>query len=398
MRGDLLDLVLLAMAIGFGVSGYRQGFVLGVMSFVGFVGGCVFGVYVAPPVAAALVDGDVMQTLVAVVVVLVAALLGQLVCSTLGAVARSHVRERQRARLLDAIGGTIAGVLSVLAISWMVGSLLVSSTFAPVVEQIRGSLLLSAVDHAMPDGVRAWQKPFKKFIDRSEFPPVLDAIRGDDVTVDVRPPDPAVLNAAGLQQARPGIVQVRGTARSCDKQIEGTGFVFAPDHVMTNAHVVAGVDTALQIIDHTGQSRPATVVRFNPRRDVAILYVPGAGLPPLAFHGEAAKGDDAIVAGYPQGQGYAPRPARIAARKKASIPDIYREKDVTRDVYLIRGRVQPGNSGGPLLTPDGQVLGVVFAAVTGKAETAYALTASEVSADARMAATATAPAGTRGCD
>ncbi|NUW32325.1 MarP family serine protease [Nonomuraea sp. SMC257] len=397
MRGDLLDLVLLAMAIGFGVSGYRQGFVLGVMSFVGFVGGCVFGVFVAPPVAAALVDGDLMQILVAVVVVLVAAILGQLVCSTLGAVVRSYVQEQQRARLLDAVGGTIAGVLSVLVISWMVGSLLVSSAFAPVVEQIRGSLLLSAVDHAMPDGVRAWQKPFKKFIDRSEFPPVLDAIRGD-ATVDVRAPDPAVLNAAGLQQARPGIVQVRGTARSCNKQIEGTGFVFAPDHVMTNAHVVAGVDTALQIIDHTGQSRPATVVRFNPRRDVAVLYVPNAGLPPLAFHGEAAKGGDAIVAGYPQGQGYAPSPARIAARKTAIIPDIYREVDVTRDVYLIRGLVRPGNSGGPLLTPGGQVLGVVFAAVTGQAETAYALTASEVSADARMAATATTPAGTRGCD
>ncbi|MEV0197074.1 MarP family serine protease [Nonomuraea sp. NPDC050691] len=396
MRGDLLDVVLLALAIGFGVSGYRQGFILGVMSFVGFIGGCVFGVYVAPPVAAALVDGDVMQTLVAVVVVLVAAMLGQLISSTLGAVVRSYVQE-QPAKVLDAVGGTIAGVLSVLVISWMVGSLLVSSTFTLVVEQIRGSLLLSAVDHAMPDGVRAWQKPFKKFIDRSEFPPVLDAIQGD-VSVDVRPPDPAVLGDAGLQQARPAIVQVRGTARSCNKQIEGTGFVFAPDHVMTNAHVVAGVDTALQIIDHTGQPRPATVVRFNPRRDVAVLYVPNAGLPLLPFHGEAAKDDDAIVAGYPQGQGYKPSPARIAARQEATSPDIYHEDNVTRDVYLIRGSVQPGNSGGPLLTPGGQVLGVVFAAVAGQGEKAYALTASEVSSDARLAATATTPVSTRECD
>ncbi|MEV0151791.1 MULTISPECIES: MarP family serine protease [unclassified Nonomuraea] len=390
-----MDLVLLAMAVGFGFSGYRQGFVLGVMSFVGFVGGCVFGVYVAPPIAGALVDGDLMQALVAVVVVLVAAMLGQLLSSTLGAVVRSYVR-RPPAKAVDAAGGTIAGVLSVLVISWMVGSLLVASTFTPVVEQIRGSLLLSTVDGAMPDGVRAWQKPFKKFIDRSEFPPVLDAIRGD--AVDVEPPDPAVLASAGLQQARAAIVQVRGTASSCAKQIEGTGFVFAPDHVMTNAHVVAGVDTALQVIDHTGQARPATVVRFNPRRDVAVLYVPNAGLPLLAFHGEAAKGDDAIVAGYPQGRGYAPQPARIAARREALSPDIYHEGDVSRDVYVIRGTVEQGDSGGPLLDPGGRVLGVVFGVVVGQKDTGYVLTASEVSSDARQSATVTTPVSTRTCD
>ncbi|MDR8414409.1 MarP family serine protease [Nonomuraea sp. 3-1Str] len=395
MRGDLLDLVLLAMAVAFGFSGYRQGFILGVMSFVGFVGGCVFGVYVAPPIAGALVDGDVMQALVAVVVVLVAALLGQLLSSTLGAVVRSYVR-RPPAKVVDAVGGTIAGVLSVLVISWMVGSLLVASTFTPVVEQIRGSLLLSTVDGAMPDGVRAWQKPFKKFIDRSEFPPVLDAIRGD--VVDVEPPDPAVLGGAGLQQARAAIVQVRGTASSCAKQIEGTGFVFAPDHVMTNAHVVAGVDTALQVIDHTGQARPATVVRFNPRRDIAVLYVPNAGLPLLAFHGEAVKGDDAIVAGYPQGRGYAPQPARIAARREALSPDIYHEGDVSRDVYVIRGTVEQGNSGGPLLDTGGRVLGVVFGVVVGQKDTGYVLTASEVSSDARQSATVTTPVSTRTCD
>lgn len=383
------------MAVAFGFSGYRQGFILGVMSFVGFVGGCVFGVYVAPPIAGALVDGDVMQALVAVVVVLVAALLGQLLSSTLGAVVRSYVR-RPPAKVVDAVGGTIAGVLSVLVISWMVGSLLVASTFTPVVEQIRGSLLLSTVDGAMPDGVRAWQKPFKKFIDRSEFPPVLDAIRGD--VVDVEPPDPAVLGGAGLQQARAAIVQVRGTASSCAKQIEGTGFVFAPDHVMTNAHVVAGVDTALQVIDHTGQARPATVVRFNPRRDIAVLYVPNAGLPLLAFHGEAVKGDDAIVAGYPQGRGYAPQPARIAARREALSPDIYHEGDVSRDVYVIRGTVEQGNSGGPLLDTGGRVLGVVFGVVVGQKDTGYVLTASEVSSDARQSATVTTPVSTRTCD
>ncbi|WP_219471080.1 MarP family serine protease [Nonomuraea rhizosphaerae] len=395
MQGDLLDLILIALVIGFGVSGYRQGFITGVMSFVGFVGGCVFGIFIAPPIAQA-VDGDIAQALLALVIVLVAAALGQLATSTLGAVVRSHLTH-QPAKTLDAIGGSVVGALSVLVIAWLVGSLLVSSSFALVVDQIRGSALLTTVDGAMPEAARDWQRPFKQFIDRSDFPPVLDAI-GGNARVDVPEPDAGILRGPALTQAVTAIVQVQGIARSCNKQISGTGFVYAPDHIMTNAHVVAGVNTNLQVIDHTRQPRPATVVHYNPQRDVAVLYVPGLNLPHLTFDGNAQKGDDAVIAGYPQDQGFTTRAARIAAQQTASSPDIYRNTQVTREVYLIRGLVQQGNSGGPLLTVTGRVFGVIFAAQTSQEDKGYVLTAGEVSEDARTAATATQPVSTQACD
>ncbi|MEV4364056.1 MarP family serine protease [Nonomuraea sp. NPDC049625] len=394
--GDLLDLILLTLLILSGVSGYRQGFIVGAASFVGFVGGCVLGIYIAPPVAGLVVDGDVPESMLAIIIVFLTAMIFQFGTSTVGAVIRSYLRH-EPGRMLDALGGTLVSGLSVLIIAWLVGSVLVSSSLTTIVEQIRGSLILGTVDQAIPQAARDWQKPFKRFIDRSDFPPVLDAIAGQP-TVNVPPPDTEVLDSAGLRAARTGIVQVQGVARSCNKQITGTGFVYAPDHIMTNAHVVAGVDSELVVIDHTGRSHPAVVVHYDPQRDVAVLYTLNLGLPYLTFEAEADKGDDAVIAGYPKNQGFTTQPARVAARQRARVPDIYRVTEVTREVYLIRGKVQQGNSGGPLLSPDGRVLGVVFAAVVSKDDTGYVLTASEVSSDARRAAGATQPVSTQACD
>lgn len=398
MRGDLLDLILICLVIAFGVSGYRQGFIVGAMSFVGFAGGVVLGVFIAPPITRAVVDGDIEQALLAIVIVFLTATLGQFASSTLGAVVRSHVTW-EPAKMVDALGGTLASGLSVLVFAWLVGSLLVSSSFTPVVEQIRGSLLLGTVDNAVPEAAKDWQRPFKRFIDRSEFPPVFDAISGAQL-MDVPPPDTGVLRGnPRLERARSAIVKVQGTAESCGKRIEGTGFVFAADHIMTNAHVVAGVNADLRIIDHTSTPRAATVVRYNPRRDIAVLYVPGLNLRPLSFDDGAKRGANAIIAGYPKGKGFTPEAARVGYTQIASGPDIYyRAPNVSREVYQIRGRVLPGNSGGPLLTTDGRVYGVIFAAAAHESDTGYALTAKEVRGDVQQGGTATAPVSTQSCD
>lgn len=396
MRGDLLDLILIGLVIAFGVSGYRQGFIIGAMSFVGFIGGAVLGVYIAPPITKAVVDGDIEQALLAIVIVFLTATIGQFASSTIGAVVRSHVTW-EPAKVADAVGGTFASALSVLVIAWLIGSLLVSSSFAPVVSQIRNSLLLSTVDDAVPEAARNWQQPFKAFVDRSEFPPVFDAISGGQL-VDVAPPDQGVLQGAKLNRARQGIVKVTGTAESCGKRIEGTGFVYAGNHIMTNAHVVAGVNKELRIIDYRQKAHDAKVVLYNPKRDIAVLYVPDLDLPVLQFDGTAKRSENAIIAGYPKGQGFTPEPARIRSKEKAESPDIYRSSTVTREVYAIRGKVLPGNSGGPLLTTDGKVFGVIFAAATSQEETGYVLTAGEVAPDARSGESDISAASTQSCD
>ncbi|MEV0145175.1 MULTISPECIES: MarP family serine protease [unclassified Nonomuraea] len=396
MRGDLLDLILIGLVIAFGVSGYRQGFIIGVMSFVGFIGGAVLGVFIAPPISKAVVDGDTPQALLAIVIVFLSATIGQFASSTIGAVVRSHVTW-EPAKVADAVGGTFASALSVLVIAWLIGSLVVSTSFSLLVEQVKQSMLLSTVDEAIPQAARNWQQPFKKFIDRSEFPPVFDAIGAGQI-IDVPPAPRSILKGAALGRAQRAIVKVQGNAESCNKHIEGTGFVYARDRIMTNAHVVAGVTRDLTVIDSANQRHDATVVRYNPKRDIAILYVPGLGLPQLTFEGEADKGDNAIIAGFPKGQGFTAEPARIRSRLEAEGPDIYRASNVTRQVYAIRGKVLPGNSGGPLLTVDGKVYGVIFAAAVSQEDTGYVLTAGEVRPDADQGRNDTSPAGTQECD
>jgi S1-C subfamily serine protease len=187
-------------------------------------------------------------------------------------------------------------------------------------------------------------------------------------------------------------------APGCSKTLEGSGFVISPQHVLTNAHVVAGVRDGPTVIDGRHGSFPARVVLYDPERDVAVLYVPGLAAPALPFRGPAARGDEAIVAGYPLNSHFTAVPARIGSEEQANSPDIYQVHTVSRSIYAIRALVQPGNSGGPLLTPGGGVYGVVFAASPDVSDTGYALTASEVAPDVAAGRAATAEVSTQACD
>jgi len=181
---------------------------------------------------------------------------------------------------------------------------------------------------------------------------------------------------------------VQGTAASCDRSIEGSGFVYAPHHVLTNAHVVAGVTQGPLVSAPDGATYRASVVFYDPQVDVAVLYVPGLNMTPLQFAGQAQNGANAIVAGYPLDHPFTAVPARIGGTQRA----------VGRQIYEIRASVEPGNSGGPLLSPAGTVYGVVFAAAVDASDTGFALTSAEVASDAKAGAQQTVPVSTQGCD
>jgi S1-C subfamily serine protease len=221
---------------------------------------------------------------------------------------------------------------------------------------------------------------------------------GAEPQLTVAPPDPAVLNSAGLAKSRSSIVKVMGVAPSCSRRIEGSGFVISPHHVLTNAHVVAGVTANQAVFTKQGDKKGARVVLFDPERDVAVLYVPDLNARPLTFTGPASLSADAIVAGYPLNHPFSAVPARVGDDQLAQAPDIYQSHEVTRQIYSIRGDVEPGNSGGPLLATNGQVYGVVFAAAVGVKNTGYALTAHEVRSDVNVGSARTTPVSTRGCD
>lgn len=238
--------------------------------------------------------------------------------------------------------------------------------------------------------------PAKDAADGSPYTPVFGGI-GKSQLAHVPAPDPAVLNSGGAKAAESRVVKILGSAPECDRDIEGSGFVYAAQHVITAAHVVAGVTQGQTVTTTDGRTYHATVVFYDPRVDVAVLDVPGLNLAPLPFSTRSAPGDNTVVAGYPDDDPFTAVPARIGQAVRAEGQDIYGVGQVDRQFYQIRGLVRPGNSGGPLLSPGGTVDGVVFAAVAASPDTGFALTASEVQPDANAGAHATAPVSTQGC-
>ena len=248
----------------------------------------------------------------------------------------------------------------------------------------------------IPAEAQTWFASFRRLLDRDGLPEVFGAIAPDRVR-NVPPVDPKVAHSAGVRRAEPGIVKITGIASSCSRQLEGSGFSYAVDRVMTNAHVVAGIASpTVQTVD--GRTLPAEVVLYDPRRDIAVLLVPNLDLTPLRFGGPLSTGDSAVVAGYPENGGFTAGAARVRNQQNARGPDIYQSHQVTREIYALRAKVRPGNSGGPLLTTRGAVAGVVFAAAVDDSDTGYALTAKEVSGDAEKGATAVKEVSTQGCD
>jgi S1-C subfamily serine protease len=396
VRGDLLDLALVVIAAAFAVSGYRQGFIVGTMSFVGFVGGAVLGAEFGPGISRAIVGGQTQQGVVAVILLVSAAIIGQFVASSIGAYARQAMTSPS-STTLDSIGGAAVSVLSMLLIAWAIGSVLTASSFQGVVKQVDDSVVLGTMDKIMPSQAKTMFSEFRRLLANGPFPQVFSGIGAAHLFA-VSAPDPAVLNSPGYLAARNRVVKVDGTAPSCDRSIEGSGFVYAPQHVLTNAHVVAGVTQGPTVTTAGGTSMNATVVFYDPQVDIAVLYVPGLDLAPLQFDDQAQAGANAVVAGYPLDHDFTAVAARIGGTQDAIGPDIYQTGQVSRQIFEIRARVQPGNSGGPLLSPSGSVYGVVFAAAVGDPGTGFALTASEVAADANAGATQTNPVSTQGCD
>jgi S1-C subfamily serine protease len=298
--------------------------------------------------------------------------------------------------MVDSVAGAVVSAVSVLLVAWMIASPLASSPFPVVAGQVRKSALVQAVDAAMPDGIRSVYDTLRKAIDRRGLPDVLDPLTPTQVR-NVPPPDKSAVSARVAASVQGSVVKITGIAPSCSRQIDGSGFVYARERVMTNAHVLAGVGhPKVYAEDRVYAAHP---VYIDEETDVAILDVPGLPEVPLAFAPKAAAtGSDTIIMGYPGGGSLYIGAARVRDRGEISGPDFRDRRTVVRDVYALYGTVRAGNSGGPLLSTDGKVLGVVFASSVDDPTTGYALTAQLVKKAATVGSTATAPVGTGPCE
>jgi S1-C subfamily serine protease len=387
---NALDLLLLVLVALSGVAGYRRGFTLQAFGFGGLLIGLVAGALLAPLIGG-VVEGPNARAGIAVLVLLAVAALGNAAGWFVG------VRARDRASTkfgkADSVAGSAVAVVASLLAIWFLSLNLVNGPFPAVASEIRGSAVVRTLDAALPQPPSLLAQ-VRRLFNRFGFPDVFSGIPPLPAEP-VSPPTQEEARAAG-EAAASSTVQVIGPA--CDAIQEGSGFVAAEGYVVTNAHVVAGMDDP-QVRSAVGGSTDATTVLFDPDLDLAILSIADTPGPPLPLATELLeRGAPGAVLGYPEG---GPLDVRRAAVRRtfANVVglDIYGHGEVDRQVLELQTLVRPGNSGGPFVLPDGRVAGVVFAASSSDEDVGYAIAATEVDDPLRSAIGRTTPVDTGPC-
>jgi S1-C subfamily serine protease len=265
-------------------------------------------------------------------------------------------------------------------VAWMLGVAISGSRIPGISPQVRDSKVLIAVNNVMPVQAQQALRSFDEVVGSSFFPRYLEPFAPERI-INVDPASPRIVRDPDIRNARASVFKIRSTNR-CGSGVEGTGFLYAPHKLMTNAHVVAGVtDPEIKDGDRT---LDGTVVYYNPDVDVAVIEVPDLQGPTIHFDFNGQEKMQGAVLGYPQDGPYDSQPARIRGEQRLRSPDIYGNGTVTRHVFSLRGMIRPGNSGGPFVSSAGKVLGVVFAASVSDRDTGYALTSDQVRRAAAM--------------
>jgi S1-C subfamily serine protease len=389
----VIDLVLLLILLGYAVSGFRQGLVVGVLSLGGFVGGAVLAMWLAPQILGGIEAGP-RRSLFVLLAVVITAWTGQF----LGALLGGRVRQLVPGGLIataDHAAGAVAGVVAVGLVLWFVAGAVRGGPSPTLSRAVASSKVIQTIDNLVPSGLVGVADAFRTAVGDSGFPRVFAGV-GPEKISPVAPPDQHVMSTAVLNKARRSIVKITGEA-SCGRGQEGSGAVIGDHRVITNAHVVAGVTRPSIQLFGSLRKYPATVVAFDPRRDVAILSVPALVGRVLPLGQDLTRAAPAVVAGYPNDGPFRAVPARVRTVERANGEDIYGQKGAEREVYSLYVTVEPGNSGGPVLDPAGEVTGVVFAKSLDDAHTGYALTLNEVRPVIQAGIAASAPVSTGAC-
>lgn len=370
---NILDIVLILLVAGYAVSGYWQGFISGAFATVGLLLGGLLGIWLAPKLLGR-ADPSLWVSLGALFVVLLCASFGQSVLQFTG----SRLRDRipwQPVRALDAVGGAALSVVAVLVVAWALGVALSGASLPAVTAQVNDSQILSRVNTVMPARAVDALRSFNNVVGTSFFPRYLEPFAPERI-VPVDAPPPRIAKNANVQDAGKSVLKVRGE-NTCGRGVEGSGFLYQPDRLLTNAHVVAGIrDPHVVLAD--GDEVDGKVVYYNAKQDIAVLDVGDLGLPYLHFDFDGQAEQPAAALGYPQDGPYRVTAARIRSEQRLRSPDIYGRGTVIREVFSLRSKILPGNSGGPLVSTSGEVLGMIFAASISDSDTGYALTADQL--------------------
>lgn len=366
----VLDILLVVMLLGYIVYGFRNGLSRSVFVIAGIIAGVVATFFLAPILAT-----WVPVPWLRLVVTLLAAILlvgaGQALGALIGRGIRSGIQRTPLSGLDRLLGAIVTGVVAALVAS--VVSFNVAQLGVPLLSRaIAGSTVLRTINTLTPDPVESFLAQVRGIVVEHGLPIISDAFGGQNPVV------PQIdTGSAALNTAAQSVVRITGNAFACGQSQAGTGFVVSDDRVVTNAHVVAGVSEPV-IEAPDGQTLSGEVVYFDPIDDLAVIAVRGLDADPLPLADTLDPGTEAAFEGYPYGGPFSAGGASIISVDTTRVLDIYGNTRTDREIYTIAADVREGNSGGPLLTLDGQVAGVVFARSGNATTVGYAMTMTEL--------------------
>ncbi|MFC5501302.1 MarP family serine protease [Lysinimonas soli] len=364
----LLDVLLVLVLLVYLGEGWRSGFIRSLSAILGLVVGAV-AAFFAIPVVGTIVPDPFWRTFLVVSVAVALIILGSMAGAGIGRLIRGRI-DRTALRPLDRVGGAFANlVVGALITALIAGS--VASLGVPVLTRaVSGSWVLQTIDTITPEPVTAALARLRSTVLAQGLPVISGGFSG----ITKSPGIPQVkTDTAALASASQSVVRINGTAYACGQNQSGSGFVIAPNRIVTNAHVVAGVQQPV-VQASNGQTLDGRIVYFDPNNDLAVIAVSGLGEPALTLSDPLAAGDKGVVDGYPYGGPFTSGAAQVLARSNENVENIYSSGRSVRELYTLAAQIEPGNSGGPLLAENGRIAGIVFAKSSTDATLGYAMT------------------------
>ena len=389
MQGSvILDVILIVLLVASLGAGYRSGLIGSISGILGLVAGAVAAYFIVPMVPT-WVPAAEWRTPASIAAALLLVIAGLTIGESIGLALRR--RTPRKLRGIDRLFGAVIGVAAAAAVVSMVAFSVSALGIPALTSAIASSGVVRTIDSVTPVPVKSFLAQLRSTVVDDGLPRITDAFGGQSPTL----PE-AQLDSAALDTAAQSVLRITGNAVACGQSQSGSGFVVAPERVLTNAHVVAGVSEAVVEVPGAG-ALTGEIVYFDPVDDLAIIAVPGLDAAPLALGDTAPVGETGVIDGYPFGGPFVTSAAEVLAVSTSNVNDIYGSNASPREVYSLATIVNEGDSGGPFLANDGTVIGVVFAKSANTANLGYAMTMAELDPVASMAPGLTRPVGTGQC-
>ena len=385
----LLDILLGVVLLTYTVYGFRSGFSRSIFVIAGVVAGAIAAFFIGP-LAATWVPLPLLRPAVTIFAAVLLVALGHTLGSAIGRRVRRGVAKSPLGGFDRVLGALVTGVVAALVASVIAFS--AGQLGVPVLSKaIAGSTILRTITTFTPDPVQSFVAQIRGAVVDRGIPMIAGALGGETAVIPQIDTGSDNLNTAGQS-----VVRITGNAYACGQSQSGSGFVISNDRIVTNAHVVAGVSEPV-IEAPDGEVITGTIVYFDPIGDLAVIAAPGLSAPALGLSETLPAGTDAAFEGYPYGGPFASGAAGVISVSTANVPDIYGDSSNPREVYTLAASVREGNSGGPLLTLDGRVAGVIFARSSENDQVGYAITMAELDPVASQAPTLAATVSSGNC-